>query len=175
MSFIRPSSRAVLQHWAETLCGLGILGIGVWWIIGGAGLLSWVGWAVAALGLLLTYTGIQHARFRGNRGGPGVVVVDEGRVTYMGPLTGGSIALPELRALLLDPGQHPGHWILQQPGQPDLHIPLNAEGSDALFDAFASLPGIRTEFMLAQMKQRGDTAIAIWVKNQRDQAINTSV
>ena len=45
--------------------------------------------------------------------------------------------------------------MLVQPGQPPLQIPLTATGAEALFDAFATLPGIRTERMLREMRATG--------------------
>ena len=88
--------------------------------------------------------------------------VDEGVVAYFGPLTGGAVAMREMSELLLDPTGKPPHWVLSQPGQADLHIPLNAAGAENLFDAFASLPGIRTEFMLSQIKALPDQPVVIW-------------
>ena len=54
--------------------------------------------------------------------------------------------------------------MLSQRGAPDLHIPVNAEGSEALFDAFAALPGLRTEHMLAQMQRLPAFPTVIWQK-----------
>ena len=79
-------------------------------------------------------------------------------------LTGGAVARSEMTAVLIDPSGHPAHWVLRQPDQPDLHIPVNAEGADDLFDAFAALPGLRTEYMLARMKAPGDQPTVIWQK-----------
>ena len=66
-----------------------------------------------------------------------------------------------LRALYMKPP----HWLISQPGQPDLAIPLSARGADDLFDAFATLPGIRTERMLALMRRPGDHPVVIWQKH----------
>jgi len=41
-------------------------------------------------------------------------------------------------------------------------IPVNAEGADALFDAFASLPGLKTERMLAQLRDAPKSTVLIW-------------
>ena len=54
--------------------------------------------------------------------------------------------------------------MLSQSGAPDLHIPVNAEGAEALFDAFAALPGLRTEHMLAQMQRLPAFPTVIWQK-----------
>lgn len=164
MSFVRPEAMQGLARWREVLIGGVILALGLWWVLGVGGLLHWIGYAVAAAGLALIAAGIQRARFRGAKGGAGVVQVDEGQIAYFGPLTGGAVARSELTAILIDPSGHPAHWVLRQPDQPDLHIPVNAEGADALFDAFAALPGLRTEYMLAQMKTQGGQPTVIWQK-----------
>lgn len=170
MSFIRPGARAALHRWREALAGAAAVLLGLWWMLGASGLLPWVGGAVALAGAALVFAGIQRARFRGAAGGPGIVEVDEGRVAYFGPLTGGVVALSEITALSLDPSAKPSHWVLSQPGQPDLCIPLNAEGAEALFDVFASLPGIRTERMLAQMRAEGDAAVVVWRRADNSRA-----
>lgn len=165
MSFIRPEARAAVWRWREVLVGSAVLALGLWWALARIGLLHWIGYAVAAIGLVLLLAGVQRARFRGASGGPGVVQVDEGQIAYFGPLTGGAVALRELSALHLDPTASPAHWVLEQPGQPALHIPLTAEGADALFDAFAALPGIRTERMLSEMKHSASHPVVIWQKS----------
>lgn len=162
MSLVRPEARATLWRWREALVGAAVLGLGLWWGLGGTGLLPWIGGAVGVAGAALVLAGVQRARFRPGSGGPGVVQVDEGRIAYFGPLTGGAVALSELGAVAFDPTGRPGHWVLSQPGQPDLHVPLNAEGAEALFDAFAALPGFQTERMLAAMARRGPQPLPIW-------------
>ena len=139
-----------------------MLVLGFWWaFFTGGGLLHWIGYALLLAGIALIATGLQKARFRTGQDGPGIVHVVEGRITYFGPLTGGVADLGGLRALTLDPTAHPPHWLLHQSGQTPLAIPLGAEGADALFDAFAALPGIRTERMLRAMKT-ADSPVTIW-------------
>jgi len=41
-------------------------------------------------------------------------------------------------------------------------IPVDADGADALFDAFASLPGLKTEHMLGQLRAAPDRPVLIW-------------
>lgn len=162
MSFIRPEARATLWRWREVLAGLGTVLLGAYWMLGPGGLLGWIGAAVAATGAVLALIGLQRLRFRSAGGGPGVVQVDEGQITYFGPLTGGVVAGSELSRLTLDPTGRPPHWVLYAAGQPALHIPVNAEGADALFDVFSALPGIKTERMLAELNALPSHPVVIW-------------
>lgn len=162
MSFIRPEAKAALWRWREVLAAACVACVGGSWIVGPGGLLAWLGWVLLLAAGALLVAGIQRGRFRGGSGGPGVVTVDEGQIAYFGPLTGGTVAASELERLVLDPTARPPHWILSQPGQPDLQIPVNAEGAEALFDVFAALPGLRTEAMLAELGKRSGHPVVIW-------------
>ena len=119
-------------------------------------------WALGGVGLVVAVAGGQRLRGRLGAGGPGVVRVDGGQVAYFGPLTGGAVAASEVERLRLDHTAKPPHWVLEQPGQPPLAIPVNAEGHEALFDVFASLPGLRTERMLAELRKAGAHQVVIW-------------
>ncbi|MGR3376106.1 hypothetical protein [Salipiger abyssi] len=163
MSLVRPEVRAALSQWREALYGAGVLALGLYWaFFTGGGLLHWVGYVVAAAGALLLVAGLQRGRFRMGGGGPGIVQVIEGRISYFGPLTGGAADLDTLTALTLDRHGKPAHWLLHRPDEPPLAIPLNAEGADALFDAFATLPGLPTERMLTEMHRASRHSVTIW-------------
>ena len=71
-------------------------------------------------------------------------------------------ARAEIERLALDPTSNPAHWVLDQPGQPTLHIPVNAEGAEALFDVFSALPGLKTEHMLAELNGGSAHPVVIW-------------
>lgn len=162
MSFIRPEARAALARWREALAGAAVAALGLYWALGVGGLLGWIGWLLLPAGAGIAVIGVQRARFRRAGQGPGVVLVDEGEITYMGPLSGGSVSVSDLERLVLDPSARPAHWALEQPGQPVLHIPVNAEGATDLFDVFAALPGLRTERMLAELNRGGAHPVVIW-------------
>lgn len=166
MSFIRPEAQVAIAKWREVLIGLAVLLLGLWWASGG-GILRWIGFAVLIAGAALIVSGIQRARFRRGAGGPGVVQVDEGEVAYFGPLNGGSVAVRALNRLVLDGRSQPAVWALYQPGRQPLHIPVNAEGGEVLFDAFASLPGLKTEQMLAKLNEQKPEPVLIWAKDDR--------
>ncbi len=165
MSFIRPEARAALLRWRELLAAIPLAVLGISWAIGPGGLLGWVGWAVIAAAAALAVVGVQRARFRMGGGGPGVVRIDEGRIAYFGPLTGGAVATSELERLVLNPVGKPAHWVLQQPGQPVLEIPITAEGAEALFDAYAALPGFNTQRMLGELRNPGLHPVVIWERS----------
>ena len=162
MSFIRPEAAAGLNRWREVLYGGAILLLGLSWIFGSRGLLYLLGYPVAILALGLIWVGIQRARFRTSSGGAGAVQVDEGQIAYFGPLTGGAAALADLERLTLVRSLKPAHWRLDTPQQESLLIPVNAAGSEALFDAFATLEGLQTERMLAELNSPGDQPVVIW-------------
>ncbi|MBB04705.1 MAG: hypothetical protein CML03_04175 [Pseudooceanicola sp.] len=163
MGWIRPELRAGFMRWHEAVIG-GLVGVfGLWIALSVYGILAWLGWALVLLAPVLIVAGVQRGRFRHGSGGPGVVSVDEGQIAYFGPLSGGIVALSEVHRLSLDAGNDPPTWVLAQHGQPDLLVPLTAEGADALFDVFAALPGIRTERMLEEMRRlRPPHRVVIW-------------
>ena len=162
MSFVRPEVIRLLRRLRGVMTGAAVALLGLWWITTSTGLLGWIGWPLLGLGAALAFTGLQRLRFASGRGGPGVVSITEGQVAYFGPLTGGVVALSELDRLEIDHSGKPTHWVLHQPGQPALTIPLTAENADALFDIFAALPGLSMERLLARMRAGGAHVDVIW-------------
>ena len=164
MSFIRPEARGAILRWREVLVGAGIVALGVW-AARGFGILHWVGYGLCLVGAIVIFTGLQRARFRTGKGGPGTVQIDEGEVTYYGPWWGGSVALRDLSRIELAGGGDTAVWRLYQPGQAALVIPVNADGAETLFDAFATLPGMRTGQMVSALNRRDvkdDHPVVIW-------------
>lgn len=160
---IRPELKSGLWRWRETLIGAGVATVGFYLAVSGFGLVQMLGFSMVVAGAVLMFAGFQRARFRVGDGGPGVVQVDEGQVTYFGPFDGGSVAIRQLTLLELDPKTRPASsWVLTEPGQPPLAIPTTAEGADALFDVFAALDGIRTERMLAELQKEPKRRVTIW-------------
>lgn len=167
---IRPEAQAALRRWREVLVGIALAVLALWWLANAVGILRWIAPAVLVGAGALIMVGVQKARFRSAGQGPGAVKVVEGQIAYFGPLTGGAVALSEITRLTLDSTQRPAHWVLEQPGAAPLHIPVNAAGAEALFDAFASLPGLRTERMLTQMNASPKGRLTIWERAPLDLA-----
>jgi hypothetical protein len=162
---IRPEAKAWLTRHREALVGAGLALLGFWWLVGPGRLLTLPAVALVVAGAALVWLGVQRSRFRGSGEGPGAVDVTEGQIAYFGPETGGVVFLRELSRVSLDKRAAPAVWRLEQAGETPLAIPADAAGADALFDAFASLPGFQTERMLAALKDDTRSCTTIW---QRD-------
>ena len=163
---IRPEVQQGLARWREALLGAGVTALGLWGVAATHGYIPWLAGVLALLGLAITFAGIQRARFRNGAGGIGVVKVDEGQIGYFGPFTGGAVALTEIHRLSLDTATRPPSWRLAQHGQPDLLIPLDAEGAEALFDIFAALPGLKTQKLVSEVQRAASSEsphpVVIW-------------
>ena len=149
MSFLRPEARAALWRWREVIAGTAVLALGLWWAATGLSVIRWLAVPVIAAGAAIAWTGLQRLRFRRGGGGAGVVEIVERRIAYWGPLA-------------LDPGGKPLHWVLTPHQGEALSIPVNAEGADALFDAFAALPGLPAERMLDLLAHPPGRPVTLW-------------
>lgn len=160
--FLRPAARAALWRLREVLAALAVVAFGLWWGLNAFGFVRYLGFIIAILGGAFGLVAVQRARFRQGGGGAGVVQVNERRLAYFGPLTGGVIDLDDLVRVELDPAGRPAHWVLTGIGDQQVAIPVDAEGADALFDVFAALPGIRTERMLDVLARTPAARVTIW-------------
>jgi hypothetical protein len=152
MSFIRPELTETLSRWREviaavTTAALGALGLGLGtgYVIPGAGLILLV------TGLAWVVQSVRRQRFLQPGEAPGIVRVTEAQIAYLGPRIGGFVSLPELAELRLLTLRGRRVWRLRQADGQMLHIPVEAEGAEALFDAFAALPGMDTGALLAAL------------------------
>ncbi len=159
---IRPELRETLTKWRDVLIGLALAILGAWWSSTANGAVAFLGYAAVGLGVVLMIGGWQRIRFHSEGQGPGVVRIVERRLAYFGPLEGGTIEMDDLVRLEVDSASFPAHWVLTSLQGNVLQFPINADGADALFDLFESLPGIKTEEMLAVLNRTGDQRVVIW-------------
>ncbi len=124
----------------EALVMLGVFLFGLWTALQGGWLLAAFGGLVMAIAALLLRGALLRMRFVRQSHRSGVVLLDERRVGYFGPETGGFFELGELELVELMTYPTGAHWTLRGGGQ-ELIVPAAAEGADQLFDVFASLPG----------------------------------
>lgn len=155
MTGIRPEVRDALARWSEPALGAVVLALGLWTATRGGWLLAAGGGMVAVLGAGWLTLGLRRLRFRGQGDAPGLVVLDESRITYMGPRIGGSISLDELTEIRLLTLRGRRAWRLRQADGQVLLVPLDSTGAEALFDAFASLPGLSSATLVAALAGDG--------------------
>lgn len=153
--FLRPEALAALRRWSEVLAGLLLAGVSALLLRAPGPAVQIVALAGLVAGAALALIGWRRLRFRGREQAPGVVSVDEGEIRYFGPVTGGSVALGALTEIRL---RHDGAhrvWVLVAGDGGLLTIPHGAVGAEQLFDAFASLPGLGAERLLARLAAAG--------------------
>ena len=148
---IRPEAQRALWRWREVAAGLGLALLGLWGMRLGGYLLVPLGAAVALAGMSLALLAWRRLRFATQGEAPGVVQVIEGQVSYMGPQVGGFVSLRDLIELRLIAMQGRRLWRLKQADGQTLLIPVQAAGSEALFDAFAALPGMSSADLIAAL------------------------
>ncbi|MEM8537965.1 MAG: hypothetical protein AAGF56_08895 [Pseudomonadota bacterium] len=161
--FIRPEVRAFTTRWQEVIAAGAVLVIGIWWAMTGTGINRWLGVIICLVGIGWGVAAVQRARFAQDGEGPGVVQVRERRLAYFGPLGGGVMDVANLTELAFEPDSHPGpSWTLKDDGGQQLAIPVNAAGAEALFDAFAALPGMDTQKLLTVLTRTPAARVVLW-------------
>lgn len=156
---IRPEVLATVHRLREVIAAAFAGLIGIWLIWLGGYLLFPLGAAVLVLAAVWALTALRRLRFAQGVDAPGVVEVDEGQVGYLGPATGGYVSLVELVELRLIRLRGQRVWRLRQADGQALLIPVAAAGADRLFDAFATLPGLDSQELLAALDGAGDRVV----------------
>lgn len=149
---IRPEVAALLYRYREVIAAGIVVLLGLWLMALGGYVLLPLGLIVAGVGAALALIGFRKARFAQSVGAPGVVELDEAQVGYLAPETGGFLSLGELveiRLLLL---RGKRFWRLKQSDGQALLIPVDAQGAERLFDAFANLPGMDSAALVAALQ-----------------------
>lgn len=154
---IRPDVLALLHRSAEVIWATLPLGFGLWLIFLGGYLLTPIGTVIAAVGVAWVILALRRMRFAQAVDAPGVVEVDEGQIGYLGPQIGGYVSLPELAEIRLITLRGRRMWRLKQRDGQAILIPVDATGAERLFDAFASLPGMKTSDLVAALQPADST------------------
>jgi len=167
MSLIRPELRQWLARWGEPLAAAGVALLGLWLIWHGYQRVNWItegiGLVLAALGAALFWASFQRSRFSPRQQGPGLVEVNERRITYLTSLGGSSVDIAAMTRLEMRTHSAFGrYWILRHEDGVSLYIPTEATGAESLFDAFSALPGIEPGKLIAAQKETGTHRNVIW-------------
>jgi len=147
----RSDLLAALHRNAELLAALALAAFGIWTATQGGYLLTPVGLALFAIGAGWALTTWRRLRFQQAGEAPGIVRVTEAQIAYFGPRVGGFVGLPDLVELRLLTLRGRRIWKLKQADGQLLHIPVESDGAEALFDAFATLPGIDMAALVAAL------------------------
>ncbi len=162
MSFIRPGASAFLARHAELLVAAGAVAAGLWLAGRGGPLFGLLGGGVSATGAGLGWIALARRRFAPPGAGPGLVEVVEGEVRYLGPGYGGTAALADLVEVRLLERRGRRVWRLALEGAPPLYIPLEALGAEALFDLFATLPGLGAGRLIEALARPATPDRLVW-------------
>ncbi|MBM7066062.1 hypothetical protein [Actibacterium sp. 188UL27-1] len=165
MSFIRPELRDGLVRWREVIIATGAAGFGLL-------LYSQGGYVFGVLGILLMIGGgagvwvaLRRMRFAADGSAPGLVEIDEGRITYLGPYGGGVAELDLLTRILINHDTAQPGWVLHSGDGSVLTVPLAAEGAEALFDALSALPGFSARTALRARSDEANAQTPVWSKD----------
>jgi hypothetical protein len=170
VSFVRPEAAAALRRFGEPAAYAAVAALCLWkglaLLTGGA----WVGLAVLALGALAAFAVLGTAERalvarRSAPAGPGIVSVQEGRISYLGPRGGGSVAVDALvRVDILAAGDPIGEarWELTDEAGQRLAIPASAANAGALLDVLGGLPGFNNMAVVLAMGSEAPGRSVVW-------------
>lgn len=163
MSFIRPDLLHRLSRWREVLAALAVVAAGLWLARLGGPVLAVLGGGIAVVAAALAVLAARRLRFRLEIGAPGAVEIDEGRISYLGPVTGGAVSLADLVGIdVIDVAGGRRCWRLHQADGQVLLVPLAAAGAAALYDHFVALPGMETRRLMAALEGEATIARPVW-------------
>ena len=168
---IRPELQQRLIRHRELIAALAVAALGLWTAWQGGYLLVPLGLIVAGLGIGWAILSARRLRFQQEGDAPGILRVTEAQIAYMGPRTGGFIGLPDLAELRLLTLRGRRIWKLRSATGETLHIPVESAGADALFDAFATLPGMDTATLVAALSAETTTDSRVVALNAIDRLI----
>lgn len=172
MSFIRPEARAVLVRWGEPALYAAVALAGGWRGIALVAQGAWVGvvlLGLAAFAALALFHSVERAlvSWRGRVAGPGIVSIQEGRISYFGPNGGAVMALDALVSVEIvtsddGPVGTDLNWVLQDEIGQVAIIPGGAQGTTDLVDRLGTLPGFDHVAVITAMGSTGPARFRLW-------------
>lgn len=146
MRLVRPEIAERLRRWGETAAALVLVLVAGWygaaWARQGV-VFGWFALAAAALALFWLRAALLAALAGRPVTGPGLVVLREGEIGYMGQYRGGFLEIDRLSRVEIyrvEGGMDPV-WRLVAADGDSLAIPAAAEGAEHLPEALSALPG----------------------------------
>ncbi len=162
---IRPEVVAALRRYAQTLVGVGVALFGLWIVSVTFGFVIWFGYAVIAIGIALIVEGLRRARFAASAtgDGPGIVEIDERRISWMSAHFGGAVEMDLLQTveILVSEGGKP-MWIFTQSDGQRLAVPAAAQGAEGIIDALSALHGLDFSAALKVLSSDSQQRVVLW-------------
>lgn len=171
MTLLRPELARMLSIHREALIGAGLALLGIWIASYGGYLLTPLGLALGALGAGWAVLSWRRVRFHQEGDAPGIVHVTEAQIAYFGTRVGGFVGLPDLAEVRLLTLRGRRIWKLRQGDGATLHIPVEALGAEALFDAFAALPGMDTAALVTALSSGVPSDSRVVALNEVDRLV----
>lgn len=168
--FLRPEVRVFLARYAQALFGGAIMLFGVWWITISFGIMRGLGVAIVVAGLGLLVEGLRRARLtsKSNGSGPGIVEIDERRITWMSGHFGGSIAMDALATVDIQvTPEGEALWVFLQTDGERLVVPASAKGAEKIVDVLSALKGLDYDAALRAMSSDEAGRFHLWRSRQR--------
>lgn len=175
MSFVRPEAAEAMRRYAEPAAWAVVAALCLWKGVALLAAGSWIGLAPLALGAVAAFAVLGTAERalvarRSVRAGPGVVAVQEGRISYFGPHGGASVAVDALVRIdivagdsALDDGpSRDTYWELTDDSGQRLTIPAAAANAAALLDVLGGLPGFNNMAVVLAMRTDAPGRSAVW-------------
>ncbi len=163
----------MLRKWSEALVMAAVLLVAIWLYLradatANAALLVIASILIGA-SIALLFLAIRRVRLHSEKQGFGMVEVQERKITYFGPDTGGAVSIDDLSKVEIVSTHATGYvdvtyWQLTDRWGNILIIPAGAEGSDAMVDSFSALSGVKYDLIIAAMAATDDALFTIWKK-----------
>lgn len=169
MSFVRPEAARAIRRYAEPAVYAGVAALCLWKAVGLLADGAWIGLVPLALGAVAAFAALGTAERalvarRSARSGPGIVSVQEGRISYFGPHGGAGVAIDALVRVDIVAGDGPSgaRWELTDETGQRLSIPASAAQAETLLDALGGLPGFNNMAVVLAMQAETPRRSPIW-------------
>lgn len=172
MSFFRPEAVGVLRRYAEPTVYVAIAAAFLWKGLTLIGAGAWIGLALLVPGALAVLAAVgaigrSVASWRSARAGPGVVGIEEGRITYLGPHGGATVAIDSLVRIDIVTERassfaHGARWELTDEEGQRMSIPAAAVNAEALLDVLGALPGFSNMTATLALGDWSDGRRQVW-------------
>jgi hypothetical protein len=169
VSFVRPEAASAIRRYAEPALYAAIAALCLWKAVALLAAGAWIGLAPLALGVFAAFAVLGTAERalvarRSARAGPGIVSVQEGRISYFGPHGGATVAVDALVSvdIVAGEGGSGARWELTDEAGQRLSIPASAAQAEMLLDALGGLPGFNNMAVVLAMKADPPRRSPIW-------------